>query len=250
MQTLVQELVHDVNKLDSEILESLELRDLNVIDNPPQLFKDQLNTLQRRILQSGNLLLRKHFESCFRNKEIRSERTGISESSLQVFITQLFEGIHSCERLVENVIEDVTNPTSSYQLTTSLLHESAFDVFSILCCIFGDSIEQDLLFILIVIFEGLKRPKFFLLLEQETCDLRTHFRQSFLDMVDYDYIEGVGEILDSEFTAVGTIDGTLSEELFFTFDCITDDLSLLDMLLTPANHSNITQSQRINFVLE
>ena len=73
-ELLRQEIVHALNNLLAQVLETLELMHFNFDDHPSQLFVNKLNTLQRRRLESVDLLLRKNLEGDFWHEKVGPER--------------------------------------------------------------------------------------------------------------------------------------------------------------------------------
>jgi len=59
-------------------------------------------------------------------------------------------------------------------------------------------------------------------------------------MVDYDDIQGVGQVLHAELVCIGAIDLTGPEVPLFIFDCFLDVFAHIDVFLASTHHSNVS----------
>lgn len=143
-------------------------------------------------------MLGENFEGHFWDEQIRPERTGIPDGDLNVRITQMFEGVHIIEGLVEDLIEDIGESATTHEFTSRLFDELAFYELLIVVGELGNHVEDKLTLVLVIILEQLQGLKFFLFLEKHSGYLRSDIGQAFLDMVHYDCIQGMREIMHSK----------------------------------------------------
>ena len=78
-----------------QLLKSSDLWNFERKHGAPQLLVYELHALQRRLLQTRNLLLDEHLERLLRHEEARTQATSVSNGGLNVLLAKLVEGVDS-----------------------------------------------------------------------------------------------------------------------------------------------------------
>lgn len=113
---------------------------LYFINYTSQLFIDQLDALQWGRLKSVDLLFAKNFKSNFRNKQVWSQTTSVSNGCLDIVICQCIERINRWNSCGVDFVEDVIKSAAAFEFGGGVFDEATFQKFSIRSSVFSDYI--------------------------------------------------------------------------------------------------------------
>jgi len=141
-EAINKQLQHNLINLTSQRLKSIKLWHFYFYYDSAKFFEYQLYTLQTRTLQSLNLLFAKQFERNFWNKQIWTKGASVSNGGFDVVVAEGVEGVDVLNRRRINIIENIVQPRTSFELVSGVFDEGAVDVFFVLFCVAGDYVED------------------------------------------------------------------------------------------------------------
>mmetsp|Transcript_1970 Transcript_1970/g.3457 ORF Transcript_1970/g.3457 Transcript_1970/m.3457 type:complete len:217 (-) Transcript_1970:709-1359(-) len=125
------------------MLEAVELGDLDLEDDAPQLLEDHLHALEAGLLEALDLLLGEDLEGDLGHQQVGFEAAGVADGGLDVVVGEGVEGVHVLDGLRVDVVEDEVEAAAALELDGGALDELALDELLELLGVLGDDVEDD-----------------------------------------------------------------------------------------------------------
>lgn len=130
-QAFVKDSFHNVTYLRLEPIVPLQLWNLDVDHDLPELFIDFIGAVNRWVQQTGYLLANKHLKGALRHKEAGREGTSVLDGCLDVLLGQVLKWINFVDHFVEYLVENEVDSGTTLALDRYLLHELSFNLVSV-----------------------------------------------------------------------------------------------------------------------
>ena len=97
VQVPLKDIMHHLDNLLFQVLETCQLLHVNVCDHSSQLVVDHVNALNGGRLKTSYLLLGQVLKCGFGHEEVHSQRACISDGRLDIIISECIEGVNGAD---------------------------------------------------------------------------------------------------------------------------------------------------------
>ena len=142
-ETVVQDALHHVVHARLQLVIACQLGQLHLQDKPSELFVHEGGTIEAWLEEACDLLLDEDFEGAFGHEKTRTHSRCILYCSLDVLLGKVLEWIDLAHDILEDLVEDVVDSSSTLALRCHVFHESTFELVAVLFQKLADQVQDD-----------------------------------------------------------------------------------------------------------